>query len=320
MGLETGSYIKDLVPTNPQGTDPKSQGDDHLRLIKTVLANQFSGFTEGKPITLNEDQINSQEAASGPSGTPLGSRNVVINGRFQVNQRNYVSGAVLAAGAYGFDRWKAGAAGGDSTFTPNPAGTTITIAAGKSLIQVIEGANISASSFILSWAGTAQARVGLNGAVPSGAYASQNIAITGQSPVSVLSIEFNAGTLDRVQLEVGTVATPYEQRLYSSELSLCQRYFEKIAGETGGAATSLVFGGAATGAYALTMTVFYKVTKRIPPTAVKAGTWGVINSSQPTVINPGINTCLLQMVAVAAGQVQVYTTDSTTYVTLEAEL
>ena len=41
MSLETGTYISDLVATNPQGTDPKSQGDDHLRLIKDVLKNSL---------------------------------------------------------------------------------------------------------------------------------------------------------------------------------------------------------------------------------------------------------------------------------------
>src|SRR5438105_15499887 len=42
MGLETGTYVSDLVLTNPVGgTDSKGQGDDHLRLIKTVLQNTF---------------------------------------------------------------------------------------------------------------------------------------------------------------------------------------------------------------------------------------------------------------------------------------
>lgn len=41
MGLETGTYISDLVPSNPPGTDKKKQGDDHLRLIKEVLQNTF---------------------------------------------------------------------------------------------------------------------------------------------------------------------------------------------------------------------------------------------------------------------------------------
>lgn len=44
MALETASYVADLTTTNPTATDPKSQGDDHLRLIKTVLKNTFAGF------------------------------------------------------------------------------------------------------------------------------------------------------------------------------------------------------------------------------------------------------------------------------------
>ena len=37
MALETGSYIDDLVVTNPVAGDDVAQGDDHLRLIKTIL-------------------------------------------------------------------------------------------------------------------------------------------------------------------------------------------------------------------------------------------------------------------------------------------
>jgi hypothetical protein len=37
MGLETGTGIGDLVPTNPLSTDAVSSGDDHIRLIKTVM-------------------------------------------------------------------------------------------------------------------------------------------------------------------------------------------------------------------------------------------------------------------------------------------
>lgn len=44
MALESGTYVADLNTANPSSTDPKSQGDDHLRLIKTVLQNTFAGF------------------------------------------------------------------------------------------------------------------------------------------------------------------------------------------------------------------------------------------------------------------------------------
>lgn len=41
MGLETGTFIDDLVDTNPPSNDLASQGDDHIRLLKTVLKNTF---------------------------------------------------------------------------------------------------------------------------------------------------------------------------------------------------------------------------------------------------------------------------------------
>jgi len=45
MGLETGTYVEDLVATNPVGTDAKSAGDDHFRLIKSVLKATFPGMS-----------------------------------------------------------------------------------------------------------------------------------------------------------------------------------------------------------------------------------------------------------------------------------
>jgi hypothetical protein len=44
MALETGTVIADLVASNPTASDPKSQGDDHLRLLKTILRQCFAGF------------------------------------------------------------------------------------------------------------------------------------------------------------------------------------------------------------------------------------------------------------------------------------
>lgn len=43
MGLETGTYLSDLVASNPTATDDQKYGDDHLRLIKSTLQNTLPG-------------------------------------------------------------------------------------------------------------------------------------------------------------------------------------------------------------------------------------------------------------------------------------
>lgn len=79
MSLETGNYIKDLLDTNPEGTDPKSQGDDHLRLIKHVLKTQFAGLTQGVGIAGKESDFN---ALTGICGNRLA--NNIDSGTSQV--------------------------------------------------------------------------------------------------------------------------------------------------------------------------------------------------------------------------------------------
>lgn len=41
MTIESATYINDLISSYPAGTDAKSQGDDHLRLLKAVLRATF---------------------------------------------------------------------------------------------------------------------------------------------------------------------------------------------------------------------------------------------------------------------------------------
>lgn len=45
MSLESGTYISDLNTANPAAGDPKAQGDDHIRLIKTLIKNSFPNIT-----------------------------------------------------------------------------------------------------------------------------------------------------------------------------------------------------------------------------------------------------------------------------------
>ena len=149
--------------------------------------------------------------ANAPPGSALGD-NVLINSDFRFNQGGYVSAATLAASAYGHDQWKAGASGGDYSFTQLKTSTQITIATGKSLIQPIEDVNVAGGSYVLSWTGTAQARVGINTLTPSGSYASSPITITGQTAGTAMSVEFNAGTLGVAKLELGTASTAFFMR------------------------------------------------------------------------------------------------------------
>jgi hypothetical protein len=151
------------------------------------------------------------------NGGAIGVKNAIINGNFAVNQRGVSGTVTLAAGAYGHDRFKAGASGCTYTFATSNNVTTLTISSG-SLIQVIEGLNLYSGTYTLSWTGTAQGKIG------GGSYSSSGVtgSVTGGSN---LNIEFNTGTLSLVQFEQGSVATPFERRDYGRELMMCQRYY-----------------------------------------------------------------------------------------------
>ena len=58
MGLETFTgKVSDLVETNPPGTDPKSQGDDHLRGIKKTIIGQAVKTQVGQHATGSENHF-----------------------------------------------------------------------------------------------------------------------------------------------------------------------------------------------------------------------------------------------------------------------
>lgn len=62
------NYISDLVPTNPIGaTDPKSQGDDHIRNIKLALKNTFPNLSAA--VTSDATELNYLDGATGVTGT-----------------------------------------------------------------------------------------------------------------------------------------------------------------------------------------------------------------------------------------------------------
>lgn len=94
MALETVTHISDLVVTNPTSTDPKSEGDNHLRNIKTALKTDFPNISG--VVNATQGQLNGLLLLPG--------KNPIINGLFAINQR---APATNADDTYAHDRWYA---------------------------------------------------------------------------------------------------------------------------------------------------------------------------------------------------------------------
>ena len=72
MPLESANTIQDLDNRWPLGTDSATRGDDHLRLIKSVLKKQFPGRNNqgwDKPLTIDVDDLNNIFKLMKPVGT-----------------------------------------------------------------------------------------------------------------------------------------------------------------------------------------------------------------------------------------------------------
>jgi hypothetical protein len=224
-----------------------------------------------------------------------GYRNRIINGAFVINQRGYTSGTNLASGSYGFDRWKSGFTNTALTFTAGSQSTTITISTSGVLQQIVERENMPAGTYVLSWSGTATGRVYNSGATPP-SYAASPITVTLDGLANVV-VEFTASgstkTLGTVQLEGGTVFSPFEYRLRSEELTLCERYYTRFTGINGSFA---LLGYVPTGSIIEYPFIFPTTIRATPTVAAIAGTWTQFNSSSyPTLMavsvrNAGIRT------------------------------
>lgn len=66
MGLESVTYISDLVSTNPVAGDYVSAGDDHIRRMKTALLNTFPNITAA--ITATHTELNKLVGVTATTG------------------------------------------------------------------------------------------------------------------------------------------------------------------------------------------------------------------------------------------------------------
>lgn len=69
MPVETGQYLSDLNANFPNTTDAASQGDDHLRLIKSVLKNTFPAVAG--PVTGSHTELNAAVASTNNGASKL---------------------------------------------------------------------------------------------------------------------------------------------------------------------------------------------------------------------------------------------------------
>lgn len=76
MGLESATYINQLDVTNPLNSDPKSAGDDHIRMIKRVLKETFPAITG--PVLATQDELNS--GVGGGGGGTLNQQLTILSG------------------------------------------------------------------------------------------------------------------------------------------------------------------------------------------------------------------------------------------------
>lgn len=82
MALETANWVTQLVDTNPVPGDPVGEGDDHLKMIKTVLKNSFPSTSttaimpnmsgqSGKFLTTDGTDASWGAAGGDPAGTAV---------------------------------------------------------------------------------------------------------------------------------------------------------------------------------------------------------------------------------------------------------
>ena len=123
MGLETATYITDLVSTNPLGTDSKAQGDNHIRLLKSVLQTQFPNLGSAA-VTATAAEINLLAGGIFDIIYPVGT---IYESTSSANPSTYFTGTTWAR--YGNGRVTVGQDSGDGSFdSVNDTGGAKTVA------------------------------------------------------------------------------------------------------------------------------------------------------------------------------------------------
>jgi len=128
MGLETATYITDLVSTNPLGTDSKAQGDNHIRLLKSVLQTQFPNLGSAA-VTATAAELNLLAGGIFNIIYPVGT---IYESTSSANPSTYFAGTTWER--YGDGKVTVGQATGDSDFndiTDTGGAKTVSLSTGE---------------------------------------------------------------------------------------------------------------------------------------------------------------------------------------------
>jgi hypothetical protein len=107
-----------------------------------------------------------------------------------------------------------------------------------------------------------------------------------------------------VQLEPGSVATPFERRLYGAELALCQRYYQRYTSPNLAGAFNFMGAGVTAGGN-LSWPIPMVASMRAAPTPTLIGTWSLSNCTGAS-IGSSPNTATFAVSGVATGFAQAY--------------
>lgn len=152
MTIETATYISSLNASYPASGDPKSEGDDHIRLVKSTVKATFpnvSGAVTPTHTELNyvdgvtsaiQTQLDAKAPLASPAltGTPTAPTATALTNSTQIATTAYTDAAVTALGAT-----KANLASPALTGTP----TAPTATAGTSTTQIATTEFVASTAF-----------------------------------------------------------------------------------------------------------------------------------------------------------------------------
>lgn len=211
----------------------------HKSTIDGLFDTTFAGLANGDVLTYDSATQKWKNAvASGGSGGGVGD-NLIINGDFKINSRAYAGASISG---YGYDRWRASAAG-NAQFSIS--GYVLTLTAGEieqrievalwgvtnfASTQITVSVDTPADDLTVTW-GT------VTGTISAGA-GRRSVTITsaaGDNSTSYLGLKIKkasgAGTttFGRVKAEFGASATAWRARTLTQETALCRRYWHRNA-------------------------------------------------------------------------------------------